>query len=83
MPANETNQSFKPCCPYCGSEFEGSHSCQSSEKDNYYRGMKDDGDMTLPQVKQQREWDEQMAKDAKKDGWPYTPPWEREHNNQE
>lgn len=52
MPTNEN----KPRCPYCQVEFLGSHSCQASPKDDYFRGLAQERTMTGAEIRREREW---------------------------
>ena len=83
MPAGDNT----PVCPYCGANIVGGdHACQSSRKDEYFRGMAG-GRSAGPEVMSERKyWDEQEKRDAEfKKNNPgimesccfSNPPWER------
>lgn len=87
MPTNEN----KPRCPFCQAEFTGSHSCQASPKDDFFRGQAQDRNMTSAEIRNEREYYDRMDRqDAEMTGMPGIPsmvhirkPWEMDKEEKE
>lgn len=70
-----------PKCPYCGATYAGSHSCQQSPENDYYRGVQMEAQDNGETVAAERKWREESKENAKEFGWDYTPPWEKKDDS--
>jgi hypothetical protein len=58
---------MKATCPYCQAEFDNTHVCQESEKNNYY--FQQGKNLCPEEVKEMRKSDEEWAKTGMKNPW--------------